>query len=183
MPKFAGYPSSSSPEDHSAPTPYTGSAQTIEYTELLQRRSAQAEAQPLRYLRARTVVEQALSAVDRARNEGADWDDEPGQAVPFATAKRAKELLIEAALRAEGEGRNWANPTVSATPEGGIHFSWLVSGSRVAVTVFAPYEHTICVSKFPGAASRREMVSDYGAVSRILQVFETYPAASANASF
>ena len=183
MPRFAGCSSNFLPEDHSDPTPYTGSAQTSEYTKLLQRNSAQAEEQPLRYLRARSAVEQALVLVDGAREKGADWDDEPGQAVPFATAKRAKELLIEAALRAEGETRLWVNPAVSATPEGGIHFSWLVSGSRVAVTVFAPYEHTICVSKSPGAASRRELVSDYGAVSRILQAFETSSAASADASF
>lgn len=178
MPTYAGLSSSSTSEGDFPPTPYIGSGQTEGYMERLQEESAKADEQPLRYLRSREDIERALSLVDRARTQGADWDDEEGRAVPFVTAKRAKDLLIDAASRAEAVGKSWASPAVSATPEGGIHLSWLVSDNRVALTISAPYQHTVCVSKLRGGASRRELLSDYGAVERVLQAFEASPLAS-----
>ena len=172
MPTFAGLSGTPSPENSSAPTPYISSGQAVGYTERLQEASAKAAEQPLRYLRSWEEVDRALSLVDRAREQGADWDEEEGRVVPFITAKRAKDLLIDAASRTEAAGKVWAGPAVSATPEGGIHFSWIVAGSRVTLTLSAPYEHTVCVSKIRGEASRRELLSDYGAVDRVLRIFE-----------
>jgi len=171
MPTFAGH-SIPQPEEHFLSTPYISSGQIGSYTEHLQTAAAQADEQPLRYLRAWEEIERALARVDRARQQGADWDNQEGQPVPFATAKRAKAVIGEAARRAEAMGKVWVTPAVSATPDGGIHFSWLLAGNRVTLTVFAPYRDTICVSKFRGEAPRRELVSDYGAVSRALQAFE-----------
>lgn len=172
MATFMGRSSSPAPEGSSLPTPYIGPQKPGGYRERLQKTSVQADEQPLRYLRDREEIERVRSLVDRAREQGADWDDQEGQAVPFVTAKRAKDFLLDAASRAEGAGKAWVSPAVSATPEGGIHFSWLVSGNRVALTISAPYEHTVCASKFRGGTSRRELLSDYGAVERVLQAFE-----------
>lgn len=169
MPTFAGYFGGSAAEGNSSPTPYISTERTSQFTEPLQIASAQADEQPLRYLRARAAVEKALSRIDHAREQGADWDDEEGESVSFPTAKRAKDLLIDAALRAEIGGKAWTSPAISATPEGGIHLSWLVSSNRVALTVFAPYRDTVCVSKLHGGASQRELLSDFGAVERVLQ--------------
>lgn len=175
MPTFAGLSSTPSPENGSAPTPYISLGRTVGPTERLQEASAKAAEQPLRYLRSWGEVDRALSLVDRAREQGADWDEEEGHAVPFITAKRAKDLLIDAASRTEATGKVWVSPAVSATPDGGIHFSWLVADSRVTLTISAPYEHTVCVSKIRGEAPRRELLSDYGAVDRVLRVFAMVP--------
>ena len=134
----------------------------------------------LRYLRGWVEIKRVFALVDRARQQGADWDNQEGQPVPFATATRAKAVIAEAARRAEAAGKVWVSPAVSATPNGGIHFSWLLAGSRVTLTVFAPCQHTICISKLRGEASRRELVSDYGAVSRALQAFEASAPAGNN---
>lgn len=172
MPKFAGLFSTPSPETSSAPTPYINLGQTVGYTERLQEVSAKAAEQPLRYLRSWEEVERALSLVDRAREQGADWDEEEGQAVSFETAQRAKSLLHDLARRADAGGKVWTSAAISATSNGGIHFSWLVAGSRVTLTVFAPHQDTICVTKFRGQTSHRELLSDYGAVGRVVQAFE-----------
>ena len=114
-------------------------------------------------------IERVQLQVDRAQEQGADWDDEEGSPVLPVTANRAKDLLTDIASRAEADGKDWASPAVSATPEGGIHFSWSIAQSRVGITVCASYENTVCVSKFRGGVSRRELLSDSGAAERVLQ--------------
>jgi hypothetical protein len=165
--------SNNSYENNHFATPYVSSAQTRFDSERLQEEAEKADEQPLRYLPHRDTIEALLAKIDSARENGADWDDQEGQPVSFDTAKRAKTLLRDAALRAEGNGKVWTSPAISATPTGGIHFSWLISGSRVTLTIFAPYQDTVCVSKLQGEASRRELLSDYGAVGRVLQAFQT----------
>lgn len=117
-------------------------------------------------------LKKLLLQVDQVREQGADWDDQEGQVVSQETADHAKRLLLTVAQRAEQGGWTWANSAVSATPEGGIHLSWLVSGNRVALTVFAPVTPTTCLSKLQGTSSRRELLSDGSTVERVLQAFQ-----------
>lgn len=123
------------------------------------------------YLSEGNNIRTLFSIVDQVSEQGADWDDEEGQAVSSETAAHAKGLLLALAQRAERGGWIWADPAISATPTGGIHLSWLVDGNRVALTVLAPNQPTVCVSKLKGGSSRREMLSDLDAVDRILQAF------------
>ena len=152
-------------------TPLIITQQTQGYNDSLQRVPNEGEELTLRYLPVWDEIERLRSMVDRARAEGADWDDQEGQVVTSATATQAKVLLRKVALRAAETGKAWASPAVSATPDGGIHFSWLVDGNRVALTVFGPNRDIVCVQKLRGEPSRRELVTYLGAVDRIVQSF------------
>jgi len=161
-------------------TAYANSGQTKVYNDSLQRGAAEADGRILGYLSERDEIRRLFSLVDHARNQGADWDDEEGKPVSSETARRAQFLLRDVARRAEAGGKGWSSPAISATPDGGIHFSWLVGGSRVALTIFAPFTETVCVSKLRGESSHRELLSDGDAVERVLQAFESSPLASSD---
>ena len=80
-----------------------------------------------------TEIEQVNLLIDAAQAEGADWDDQEGKPVSVHTANSSKWLMARLAEIAKG---NWVRPTISATPDGGIHFSWMVSEGRTCLTVF-----------------------------------------------
>jgi hypothetical protein len=153
-------------------TAYADSRETKPYNDTLQKAAADAEETILGYLSERDEIRRLFSLVDQAYKNGADWDDQEGEAVSFETAQHAKLLLRDLARRTEAGSKTWKSPAISATPDGGIHLSWLTTGSRVTLTVFAPFKDTVSVSKLRGEPSRRELVSDSGAVERVMKAFE-----------
>lgn len=142
------------------------------YAKSLEANLDKAKEQPLRYSPAWQAFEEALSKVDQAQIQGADWDDEEGQAIPLDAAAKAKDFLITTARRSEHLGKAWESPAVSATPDGGIHLSWLVSQNRVSLTFRAFQGQIVCVSKFLGGAAKRELLPATEAVSRVLKAFD-----------
>lgn len=100
-----------------------------------------------------------------------DWDDEEGKPVHLKTVIRAKKILSDIHSSVKEAGKTWVNPAVSSTPEGGIHFSWLVSGNRAALTFLQSEYPIICVTKMFEKKSRRELLNDCETLDKVVQIF------------
>ena len=82
----------------------------------------------------KTEIEQLHQLIDDAQAQGADWDDQEGTHVSVDTAAWAKETITSLVAIAKDK---WIRPSISATPDGGIHFSWMTRSERSALTIFA----------------------------------------------
>ena len=118
-------------------------------------------------------VQSSLRQLDQAVHEGADWDDQEGIRVSVLVASQAKAFLRELALASSASNRAWEPPAVSATPNGDIHFSWNVNGSRGSFTVDAATLAFTCCTKAQGKASCREVLSREKAVRNALEVWDS----------
>lgn len=147
------------------------------YTWPLQEASKKADEQSLRYLPFWKDVDHVLYLVNKAGEAGADWDDGEGETVPASALREARAFLTYIARRTGMSRKTWASPAVTATPEGGIHLSWLVSRNRVTLTFRASQPEIVCVSKLQGEASRRELLPASEAAARVLEAFDAARAA------
>ena len=112
-------------------------------------------------------IDKALSEI-----EIADWEDGPGKPVEWGMGvRRAATILREVKRQA---GVTWVEAAISATPDGEVHFSWLVGRNRATLTI--PNESTLVVGvrKFSPAPSYRTLLTDTEAVAFVLPAF--YPA-------
>ena len=115
------------------------------------------------------MSEQALDAIERMNAmETADWEDGPGNPVEGETADRAAALLLEIKRQA---GPAWVEAATSATPDGGVHFSWHMGGNRATLTVLGGNAPVVGVCKLSASPSCRKEMTDAEAVAFVLPAF------------
>ena len=115
------------------------------------------------------MSDQALDAIKRINAiEKADWEDGPGKRVEGETRMWAAALLLEV-KRQSGPG--WVEAATSATPDGGVHFSWRVGGNRATLTVLGGNALVVGVRKLGPSPSCRKELTDAEATAFVLPVF------------
>ena len=118
------------------------------------------------------MSDQAIDEMETAdwEMETADWEDGPGKRVEWDTKMRAAAILLETRRQA---GPAWAEAATSATPSGGVHFSWRVGGNRATLTVLSGNAPVVGVRKLSPSPSRRKELTDTEAVAFVLPAFTT----------
>ena len=112
---------------------------------------------------------QVLDAIERINAmETADWEDGPGKRVEGETKMFAAALLLEVKRQA---GPAWVEAATSATPDGGVHFSWCVGGNRATLTVLGGNALVVGVRKLGPSPSCRKELTDAEAVAFVLPAF------------
>ena len=100
--------------------------------------------------------------------ETADWENGPGNPVRRRTKQRAA-VLLQAVKRQAGPA--WIEAAASATPDGGVHFSWHVGGNRATLTVLGGNAPVVGVRKLSASPSCRKEMTDAEAVAFVLPAF------------
>ncbi|MGO8673274.1 MAG: hypothetical protein ACLQVD_18180 [Capsulimonadaceae bacterium] len=119
---------------------------------------------------ARSAVSRVFSSIESIRMQPLEYDDLVTVDVPYETVARAKDLIINAIIRAEELQITVPMPSTSPSPSGGIHLVWRISDNWVTMSIYRPYEDTVCVTKLGKETPHRELVSDTGAINRLLDI-------------
>ena len=115
------------------------------------------------------MSEQAINAIERINAmETADWEDGPGNPVRSRTKMRAAVLLQEVKRQS---GPAWVEAAASATPSGGVHFSWCVGGNRATLTILGGNALVVGVCKLGASPSCRKEMTDAEAVAFMVPAF------------
>ena len=115
------------------------------------------------------MSDQSLDAIKRINAiEKADWEDGPGKRVEGETKMFAAALLLEIKRQA---GPAWVEAATSATPDGGVHFSWRVSGNRATLTVLGGNALVVGVRKLGASPSCRKEMTEAEAVAFMVPAF------------